>query len=442
MVRKLTGLLIAVLGMMGLSGCVFGSVDEMYALPKSSEAYVNLQARINQEKGNAEYIAPLGGENRQTIQLVDIDGDGVQEAVAFFRDDSSENPLKIVIFKQDARESYQVHARIEGMGSEIESIDYLDLCGSEGSDLLVSWQVSASVHTLAGYAIDGGEPVEILRTGYDRYLAADLDQDGQQELAVTQPESGGAARWRVDYYDEREGRMELISSAPLSEGATDLREWSAGVLEGESPGLFVTSYFGKEALITDVFCVRGEGLENIALDKGLHRSGSVFRYAAGVSPRDMDGDGITEVPAARAIAAYGSSTGNFWWLDWNAYQPDGSRVQRLTTYHSSNGWYLDIPESWTGEFSMSSQESTAAGVHSDIFAQGRTSQEEDGSQPEPFLVISVLTGADRSELARQGKQFILHADNAAVYTGEFLDGWDCGLSEEDLEERFHLTTGS
>lgn len=66
---------------------------------KSSEAYVNLQAKINQEKGSAEYIAPLSGENRQTIQLVDVDGDGVQEAVAFFRDTTSENPLKIVIFK-------------------------------------------------------------------------------------------------------------------------------------------------------------------------------------------------------------------------------------------------------------------------------------------------------------------------------------------------------
>ena len=92
----------------GAGGCMFGNVDEMYALPKSSEAYVNLQAKINQEKGSAEYIAPLSGENRQTIQLVDVDGDGVQEAVAFFRDTTSENPLKIVIFKQEEHEEYQV----------------------------------------------------------------------------------------------------------------------------------------------------------------------------------------------------------------------------------------------------------------------------------------------------------------------------------------------
>ena len=173
--RKAVGLLALLLCLGGLTGCVFGSVDEMYALPKSSESYVNLQATINQEKGSAEYIAPLSGENRQTIQLVDVDGDGSQEAVAFFRDAAAEQPLQIVIFKQDDREAYQVYARIEGIGSEIESIDYLDLCGDTGCDILVSWQVSASVHTLVGYTIAGGEPMEILRSGYGRYLAADLD---------------------------------------------------------------------------------------------------------------------------------------------------------------------------------------------------------------------------------------------------------------------------
>ena len=127
--KRMLGCLVLAICMLGLGGCMFGNVDEMYALPKSSEAYVNLQAKINQEKGSAEYIAPLSGENRQTIQLVDVDGDGVQEAVAFFRDTTSENPLKIVIFKQDEHEEYQVYTRIEGVGSEIESIDYLDLGG-------------------------------------------------------------------------------------------------------------------------------------------------------------------------------------------------------------------------------------------------------------------------------------------------------------------------
>ena len=146
--KRLLVCLTAVLCTLGLSGCIFGDVDEMYALPKSSEAYVNLQARINQEKGNAESIAPLSGENRQAIQLVDVDRDGEQEAISFFRDTSSDTPLTIVIFKQDEHGDYQVLAKIQGVGSDIEFISYPNL-GGAGGDILVSWQVNAATHTLA-----------------------------------------------------------------------------------------------------------------------------------------------------------------------------------------------------------------------------------------------------------------------------------------------------
>ena len=121
MARKILGLMALLLCLTGLSGCVFSSVEEMYALPKSSEAYVNLQAKINTEKGNAEYIAPLSGENRQTIQLVDVDGDGVQEAVAFFRDAQAEangidKPAKAVrrnLAADDARNAVQLRLTVK-----------------------------------------------------------------------------------------------------------------------------------------------------------------------------------------------------------------------------------------------------------------------------------------------------------------------------------------
>ena len=201
MARKILGLITLTICLLGLTGCVFGSVDEMYALPKSSEAYVNLQAKINEEKGNNEYIAPLSGENRQTIQLVDMDGDGAQEAVAFFRDNSSDAPLKIVIFKMDDRQEYQVCARIEGVGSEIESIDYLNLCGTPGMDILVSWQVSASVHTLVGYSIAGGEPVEIhlVDSAQKAQPQESAEEEEQREMETAEREGVDVRLYKVIY---------------------------------------------------------------------------------------------------------------------------------------------------------------------------------------------------------------------------------------------------
>ena len=121
------------------------------------------------------------------------------------------------------------------------------------------------------------------------------------------------------------------------------------------------------------------------------------------------------------------------------YRVDGSRDLVMTTYHSGDGWYLEIPEDWTGEFSMRRQESSTIGVRTVTFARGEKAQTEaEESKTVPFLEISCLVGSDRTRQARQGNRFILYADSTTIYTAEFLEsGWDCGLDQEGLKARFH-----
>lgn len=142
----------------------------------------------------------------------------------------------------------------------------------------------------------------------------------------------------------------------------------------------------------------------------------------------------------KSVPAYGeSSADRFWWLQWMHYRVDGSRDLVMTTYHSGDGWYLEIPEDWTGEFSMRRQESSTIGVRTVTFARGEKAQTEaEESKTVPFLEISCLVGSDRTRQARQGNRFILYADSTTIYTAEFLEsGWDCGLDQEGLKARFH-----
>ena len=68
-----------------LSGCLFiPSAEELYALPKLPEEYTNLEAELTQLMNDGyEYAAPTEGENIQMVQMVDLDQDGTDEAVAF-----------------------------------------------------------------------------------------------------------------------------------------------------------------------------------------------------------------------------------------------------------------------------------------------------------------------------------------------------------------------
>ena len=86
----LAGLLLAAV----LGGCSMRSADELYALPKQSDAYYDLQKAIDRVMTqNASYSGPLSGSNQQSVQLADLDGDGQDEAIVFARS-SGEKPLK------------------------------------------------------------------------------------------------------------------------------------------------------------------------------------------------------------------------------------------------------------------------------------------------------------------------------------------------------------
>ena len=97
-----------------LSGCGLKTVDQLYCLPKRSQAYNNLQAVIDEAMDGLTFSAPVYGSNRQTVQVADLDGDEVDEYLLFARDDS-EKPLKILIFCQLAS-GYVLMDTIEGYG--------------------------------------------------------------------------------------------------------------------------------------------------------------------------------------------------------------------------------------------------------------------------------------------------------------------------------------
>ena len=120
-----------------------------------------------------------------------------------------------------------------------------------------------------------------------------------------------------------------------------------------------------------------------------------------------------------------------------AHQASGTCKQVMTTYHSGDGWYLEIPETWNGDFSMQRQESSTIGVRTVTFAQGVEGEE---SVVTPFLEISCLVGNDRTRQAEEGERFILYSDAITIYTAQFLDSdWDCGLDQEGLKARFHTS---
>ena len=114
-----------------LSGCIAKTVDELYALPRHSDEYYELQKAIDGVMTEGvQYAAPVSGMNQQSVQLADLDGDGTEEAVAFLKT-TGDKPLKACIFSR-VDEDYQLMDVIEGDGTSFASVEYVPLTGGPG----------------------------------------------------------------------------------------------------------------------------------------------------------------------------------------------------------------------------------------------------------------------------------------------------------------------
>ena len=440
--KKWVAALLALGMVLALAGCAMPKLtldpEKLYALPELPARYTTLNQQLNAlQEGGAEYAAPVSGSNIQPVQMVDLDGDGREEALAFFRQSDGEKPLKIYVFT-DNGDSYAQTAVIEGSGLAVYSIAYSDMNGDGRMEIIVGWRVSMELQALAVYALEPDGARELMRTNYVKYAVADLNSDGTQEMTVFRADQDGVGA--ADCYVWKNGTLALGSTIRVSMTMAELSQQgkvTVGTLRSGEPALFVTGVADSARAITDVLLLRNSELSNsvLSLTTGVSRESSRFRS---LYPMDINGDGITEIPRTVPLSPGEQETDVSQRVDWISYDAAGTASRVLSTYHAmEDGWYLQLPEGWAesilvGRSASTDETSVTFYMESDA---------EDDQGYAALLRITALSGSNRERLAVRTGRFILGRNDGVIYVGELLKGneeWDHSVTEDEVRNAFSL----
>ena len=421
------------------TGCGAGftlNPQDLYGLPKLPAKYTELNNRINAILGGgAEYAAPVSGANLQPVQLADLDGDGREEAVAFFRNAGDEKPLKIYIFNAK-EDTYDLSAVIEGSGTAIYSVAYSDMDGDGRTELAVGWRVNADLLALTVYALHPEGPEELVRTDYVRYSIVDMDRNDFQELVVLRANQEGEAV--ADYYGWQDGGLAVKSSARISITMAELSQQgrvSPGTLEDGLPALFITGVTEVPRAITDILTLRNGELANVAVSDTTGVSAEIAPFCS-LYPADINGDGVTEVPRPEPLPNWYEGDQPYQRIDWRSYDSQGEVTLVQSTYHSmEDGWDLRLRSEWRDQILVSRSLSQDE-VSVTFFIAGSR-----GQPPEPFLRITAITGANQESRAVRGGRFSLSRQQETFYAAELLEAngaWAYGVTEDEVRQAFSL----
>ena len=151
-----------------------------------------------------------------------------------------------------------------------------------------------------------------------------------------------------------------------------------------------------------------------------------------MTPTDINDDYVMELPAPNPLPTYGENDStDFWLIDWCQYDQHGHRNHVLTTYHNvTDGWYLEIPESWRDRITISRNDQIT-GQREVVFSRWLGEDRE----PEPFLSIYRLSSS-RADRVEANGWFLLREEENVIYAARFRGDWNCGLDEQGLRDRF------
>ncbi len=407
------------------AGCGSSMPTDLFAVPEMSEMHSALLDTVESVRAEGfEYAEPRSGINRQPLQIMDLDGDGEEEGIAFLRDVRDTYKTAIYIF-ENSNSAFSVFDVIESDEKEIYTVSYSDLLGS-GYEIIVEWGTQGDgAHPVTAYTLERDGVKKVFNISAKQYSVNDFDGDGKNELlAVTKTDD----QFFADIYKREGTKINKTASVPLSGGEGKVLRIMSGKVMPDKMGAFIERKIGDGIMTDLIMNSRGEY-------KNLFGSGEFCSVSA--SCADADGDGIIEIPKTAKETDDGAGTDRTYL--WSAVQEDGMLIPEVFTYHSfTENWYISMPLVWSASVTAELGEVSTRQTEIRFVTREATAGGDGEFVEAPLFTVYVLTGDMRETLSQREGTFVISKRDDVIFTAEILSQSYLGteITEEFIKSAF------
>ena len=420
---QVMALVVALASLLLLTGCTLGSsVESLFALPQLPEEYRELSATLEGmlDEGYT-YVTPTVGPNVESVQMVDLDGDNVKEAVALMQRSGETDPLRVLVFRQNGS-NFERYCTVEHSGVGVDSINYYDMTGDGTAELVIGWRGENEQQTLSVYRV-GRETLPLLENDYAEYMLKDLTGSGEAGLLLLR--ENGVFGSVAEYYTWQTDILRLTQSCVIDSEMSEISRGSlvGGSIAGGIPAVFLTCVNGSNTATTDVLiCDAEKGLINVTNNRTPH-------LYCQLDPQDVDGDGITEIPyPIKNASGDQTGAGKDTLVSWMRCDADGNLEKVSETYHcQSYGWYITLPEEQWDRITVMSGDIISGENCVEFSLNGK-----------PITALYSITCENRESRAQMGDRFLVTRLPGTIYAAEIYDAAVDGADITALRNNFSL----
>ncbi len=333
-----------------LSSCSLSGeeIRAMLTPPAMSSGREALSQAINGAIGEGyELVYPQAGSYRTGIISVDLTGDDQTEALCFYRPSGKEDRLCFLVM-QNRYESWSVLAKGESEAASVGRVAFGDMDGDGLSEIVVGWQYHADTDgSYDVYTIRNKEAESRYSGLYTRFA---MLESVPAKLAVISRNSATKAV-TASLVGQEGGRIGVINTVPMYDRAADYLAIETGATTLGMPAIYVDTRQENGQCATEVLAVNEEGkLTNELLTQ---LSTTTLRTAA-VTCRDVDHDGLLEVPREEALPSYIRSgvSENLYLTYWTGYNGKTLTDEQVAFVDMTEKIMVQFPAEWIGKVTV------------------------------------------------------------------------------------------
>ncbi len=414
-----------------LCGCnvAFFSPENAIHAPSATGIYQGVQAALEQAVGQTVVLKyPLVEDLNTAFCAKDLDGDGKQEMLAFYRLPSEGDVTRMNVIRQVDDEWQSVQA-IEPLGSEILHVDFCDLNGDGRDEICVGWRVStAKSNQMCVYQVEQGRLVQRASESYTNHVICDIDNDRAQELglALLNAETGTST---ISFYKFQNGAFSMIGSLGLDPSVVSYAKITAARVSEQNIGVYLDGYKGTDSTVTELIYFKAGALYNPFAGQKDASNVATLRYCP-LTASDVNADGWLDIPFMERLPGHpaGDTDLTHHLICWRPYNEQIGNTAKTWWYNTADGYYLDMDSALQGNYTVLFDEAQQCYM---FYA---CDKKKVGDR---LFSIKKFTAAEFEGLTDSAYQTV-HSDSVSVWAAAVEPNNSLKITLNSLKKRFQL----
>ncbi|TQS75395.1 VCBS repeat-containing protein [Ornithinibacillus gellani] len=250
--------------MLLMAGCSFFETNTTLITPPQlpSDKDEIKQAITKSLPDHVELVAPVHSEESNANILIDLDNDGKEEAVVFYKTQHPSDPVRGMVFKND--HGWKKISDIRGEGTILVDLDFADLNQDGKKEILAGFAYAedSEDYGMLVYDVFSEAPSNVLLDKpYTTFLVDSFDTSNEDQLVLIKLNRG--QRNTVSLYNYESESLVQVDDLELDPYINGYYHMESGRISKNKTGMMLDAGIGAHAAMTFVIHVAEGHMEDI-----------------------------------------------------------------------------------------------------------------------------------------------------------------------------------